>query len=209
MSGVRMLYGINTYRGTASIAVPTDTNIPRVENVPVSNPRPYIPSLEGTAGTSDEPACADHPCMLRCHEPTCSNPATHNDGSAGLEYLCCRDHCTCAESYTSEHMYAPDVSHTSIGSGSPDHKIYLSQKKIRLYCDRIRDLPEKEKGGIKVIRYHPDTPPDVLAWLKQNLKRLRRVLELARDGLPLRVKGKPVKINLKPDARLKCCPQPK
>jgi hypothetical protein len=106
-------------------------------------------------------------------------------------------------------MHAPDNAHISIGSGSPDHEINLSEKKLRLYWDRIRDLPEKEKGGIEVIQYHPDIPPDVLAWLKQNLERLRRVFESARDGLPLRVKGEPVKINIKPDARPKRCPQPK
>ena len=133
MSGVRMLYSINTSRGTASIAVPTDTNIPRIINVPVSHLRPYVPSLEGTAWTSDNPVCADHPCMLRCNEPTCDNPATHNDSSVGLEYLCCRDHCTCADSYTSEHMHAPDYAHVSIGSGSPDHEINLSEKKLRLH----------------------------------------------------------------------------
>ena len=188
MSGIRMLYGINTSKGTASIAVPTDTNIPRIVNVPVSHLRPYVPSLEGTSWTSDDPACADHPCMLRCSEPTCSNPATHNDGSAGLEYLCCRNHCTCADSCTCEHMHAPDNAYISIGSGSPDHEINLSERKLRLYWDHSHDLPEKEKGGIEVIRYHPDTPPDVLAWLKQNLGCLRRVFESARNGLPLRVR---------------------
>jgi hypothetical protein len=106
-------------------------------------------------------------------------------------------------------MHAPDVSHISIGSGSPDHEIYLSEKKLRLYWDCIRDLPEKEKGGIEVIRYHPDTTPDVLAWLKQNLEHLHRVFESARDGLPLRVKGEPVEIILKPDTCPKRCPQPK
>ena len=139
--GVRMMYGINTPRGTSSIAVPTDTNIPRIINVPVSHLRPYIPSLEGTAWTSDDPAYADHPCMLRCSEPTCNKPATHNDGSAGLEYLCCRDHCTCADSYTCKHMHAPDNAHIPIRSEFPDHKLNLSGKKLCLYWDRIRDLP--------------------------------------------------------------------
>ena len=49
----------------------------------------------------------------------------------------------------------------------------------------------------------------VLSWLKQNVERLCRVFESARDGLLLRVKGKPVKINLKPDAHPQRCPQPK
>jgi len=97
----------------------------------VSHLRPYVPSLEGTAWMSDGPMCADYPCMLRCNEPTCSNLATHHDGSAGLEYLCCRDHCMCVDSYTSEHMYAPVNAHISISLGSPpDHEINLSEKKF-------------------------------------------------------------------------------
>jgi hypothetical protein len=52
------------------------------------------------------------------------------------------------------------------------------------------------KGGIEVIRYHPDTPSDVLAWLKKNIKHLRCVFESAKSGIPLRVNGDPVKIRL-------------
>ena len=65
-----------------------------------------------------------------------------------------------------ETEHAPDNAYISIRSGSPDHEINLFERKLWLYWDRIRDLLEKEKGGIEVIRYHPDTPPDVLAWLK-------------------------------------------
>ena len=81
----------------------------------------------------------------------CKNPATHKDGSAGIEYWCCYDHCTCMDSYTCKHMHALDYAHVLIGMGSPDHKMYLSEKKLFLYWDHICDLPEKTQGGIEVI----------------------------------------------------------
>ena len=67
-----------------------------------------------------------------------------------------------------EHMHAPDYAHVSIGSESPDHEIHFFKKKLCLYWDRVHDLPEKTKRGIEVIRDHPDTPSDVLEWLKSS-----------------------------------------
>ena len=93
-------------------------------------------------------------------------------------------------------MHASDSSFVTVGSGLIDQEIFLSENKLRLYWDRISDLPDKVKGGIEVIRYQPDTPSDVLAWLKKNIKRLRHVFESAKSGIPLRMNGDPVKIRL-------------
>ena len=88
MTGVRVLEEYNMTEGTATVSIPTDCNIPNFKNVPLRHLRPYVYSLEGTPWISDNPADADHVSMLRCSEPSCTNPATHNDGSPEHEYLC-------------------------------------------------------------------------------------------------------------------------
>jgi hypothetical protein len=90
-----------------------------------------------------------------------------------------------------------------------ENKINLFKRKLRLYWDRVSDLPDKVKGGIEVIRFDANTPKDVLKWVQDNLVRLRRVFESAKHGIPLKVKGDDIKIGLKQSAIPQCCPQPK
>ena len=88
------------------------------------------------------------------------------------------------------------------------HESHLAENKLRLYWDRVRDLPVKAKKGIEGIRYSPDTPEKVLAWVKSEVCRLRRVFESAKHGIPLKIKGDDVKLNFKPNVTYKRCPQP-
>jgi hypothetical protein len=90
-----------------------------------------------------------------------------------------------------------------------ENEINLSERKLRLYWERVSDLPDKVKGGIEVIRFDADTPKDVLKWVKDNLVRLRRAFESAKHGIPLKVKGNDVKVRLKQTATPQRCPQPK
>ena len=59
----------------------------------------------------------------------------------------------------------------------PSHECYLAENKLHLYWDRMKDLPDKVKGGIEVIRYGENVPHDVLEYVKHHIKRLRRVFE--------------------------------
>ena len=223
MVGVRLIGPLNVSRGTATVAIPPSTmhpqspmiNIPKVNEVPISHLRPYVSTLDGTAWTCDNPADAVHPHMVTCDEPGCISHATHNDGTTDNPYRCCSNHCTCFCEYTSDPLYA-DEGGVAISTGYspfqphvPGHECYLAENKLRLYWDRMKDLPDKVKGGIEVIRYGENVPRDVLEYVKHHIKRLRRVFESAKKGIPMRVNGPPVRINLKDDAYPKRCPQPK
>ena len=87
-------------------------------------------------------------------------------------------------------------------------EIHLAQKLLRTYWERTKDLPPKIKGGIETIQIGPDVP----AWCAQEVRRLcekhRRIFESAKDGCPLPVKGGTCRIDLKPDAKFKRCPEP-
>ena len=60
----------------------------------------------------------------------------------------------------------------------------------------MKDLPDKVKGEIEVIRYGENVPRDVLEYVKHHIKRLRRVFESAKKGIPMRVNGPPVRISI-------------
>jgi hypothetical protein len=89
------------------------------------------------------------------------------------------------------------------------NEVNLSETKLRLYWDRVKDLPDKKKGGLEAMRFDADTPKDVLEYLHVNLRRLRRVFESAKHGIPLKVKGDDVMLNFKHNAFPQKCPQPK
>ena len=196
----KLLNEFNMSEGTAWIAVPTACNIPHSMEVPISHLRPYVTSLDGKAWHADNPADVDHIDMVRCSEPTCNRPATHNDGSHEHEYMCCSGHCTCSDKYTDTHISSnSDDCEVTVGTGPLDreiavpddvlesfwnskvvtdsvldslvndvieNEINLSERKLRLYWDRVSDLPDKVKGGIEVIRFDADTPKDVLKWVQ-------------------------------------------
>ena len=82
------------------------------------------------------------------------------------------------------------------------HEVYLSENKLRLCWDRVRDLPSKKKGGIEAIRFGSDVPKKIQAWVMRELVGLRRAFESATDGIPLLVKGDPVKLRFKSDAAI-------
>ena len=44
----------------------------------------------------------------------------------------------------------------------PGQESNLAESKLRLYWDRIRDLPDKVKGGVEVICYGRNMPVDIL-----------------------------------------------
>ena len=145
--------------------------------------------------------------MLQYSEPGRNAPATHDDGTPSDPYLCCLCHCTSYDKYTHTHLYAGDnaISCKTLHS----HDIYLSENKLRLYWDRTRNIPDKARSGIESIRYGEEVPDNVLDWVKKKLVRLRRVFESNTGDIPLLVKGEPVRINLKADAKPRCCPMPK
>ena len=217
MRGVRLTDKFNLTTGTALVAVPSETsNIPRTHEVPIKHLRPYVASLDGRRWTTDNPADASHPNMLVCSEPGCVKHATHDDGTTECPYYCCSNHCTCFDHYTGAHLHA-DGYEVSVSTGPPPlsptipgaQEVYLSESKLRVYWDRVRDIPKKVKGGIEVIRYGPNVPMGVLKYVRHHIKRLRRVFESNTNGIPMAVKVDPVKIRLKPNARPKRCPQPK
>ena len=80
-------------------------------------------------------------------------------------------------------------------------EINLSEKKLRLYWDRTRDIPAKAVLTLSDIRYDPNTPPNVLKYVKDELYKLRRVFESNTKGILLCVKDDPIKINLIPNAK--------
>ena len=189
MTGVRML-GVNTSRGTVTISVPSKTNIPQTIEVPIGHIRPYVRALGGTHWTSDNPSGACHPLMLVCSEPGCTTHATHNDGMTDVPFLCCSNHCMCFDKYTGAHIHADeyDVSvSTDPNPSSPsipgDHEVYLSESKLRVYWDRVRDIKSKVKDGIEVIRFGKNVPEAVLKYIKKHILRLRRVFESADSGV--------------------------
>ena len=212
MKGVSLMEPFNISKGTARVAVPTSTNIPSFCEVPINHLRPYVPLLEGTPWACVNPADVAHPKMLICSEPGCCSHATHDDGTTDTPYYCCSSHCTCFDKYTSFPLHADDEGVTASTGHSlnhphvPGHESYLAETKLHLYWDRIRDLPDKVKGGIEVIRFGDNVPPDVLKYVQHHIKRLRRVFESAKSGLPLRVNGDSVRINLKDNAHPKRCP---
>ena len=145
--------------------------------------------------------------MLRCSEPGCKAHVMHDDSTPLNSHLCCPHHCTCYDKYTHSHQYVGD---DDISCNTPhSHEVYLSESKLRLYWDRTHNLPDKAKSGIESIRFGKDVPKDVRDWVMKNLVRLRRVFESNTNGIPLLVKGDPVRINLKADAKPRRCPMPK
>ena len=101
-----------------------------------------------------------------------------------------------------------DTIDVSVGFNPLNQEGFPSESKIRLYWDRVRDLPEKVKGGIEAIRYSEDAPQNVVTYVKDAMIRLRRVFESATEGIPLEVKSDPIRLHLKPNAVTKRCPQP-
>ena len=208
MIGVYVNETFNMSEGTAKIAIPrAEGELFYYSHVPINHLRPYVASLHEVAWTEDNPSRADHPRMLRCQERGCENAATHNDGTDSNEYLCCGEHCTCYDKYTSEHILM-DTIDVSVGFNPLNQEAFLSESKLRLYWDRVRDLPEKVKGGIEAIRYSEDAPQNVVTYVKDAMIRLRRVFESATEGIPLEVKSEPIELHLKPNAVTKRCPQP-
>ena len=163
MRGVCLVSEVDVSEGMVHVALATNT--PKISTdkntlfyfIPLSHLRPYVSSLEGAPWTSDDPADENHNNMKRCDEPMCNMPATHNDGSQEHEYMCCRHHCTCYDSYTGEHMHANNINNVTLGNGPVDHEINLSEKKLRLYWDRTRDIPAKAVLTLSNIRYDPNT----------------------------------------------------
>ena len=194
MIGVRVIESVNISTGRILISISSDSNIPYSKEVPFTHLRPYVAALEGAPWSHDDPARVDHPQMLRCSEPGCNAPATHDDGTPSDPYLCCPCYCTCYDKYTHTHLYAGD---DDISCNAPhSHETYLSENKLRLYWDRTRGIPDKARSGIESICYGKDIPNNVLDWVKKNLVRLRRAFESNTDGIPLLVKGEPVRVKL-------------
>ena len=94
MCGVRMVSGVDVSEGMVGIklAARPSRRMNKTKIVPLSHLRPYVSSLEGAPWAADDPADVDHVEMVRCFEPMCNTPATHNDGSVEHEYMCCRQH---------------------------------------------------------------------------------------------------------------------
>ena len=101
-----------------------------------------------------------------------------------------------------------DTINVSVGFQPLNQEAFLSELKLRLYWDRVRDLPEKVKGGIEAIRYSEDAPQNVVTYVKDDMIRLRRVFESATEGIPLEVTSDPIRFHLRPNAVTKRCPQP-
>ena len=163
-------------------------------------------ALEGAPWSHDDPARADHPQMLRCSEPGCKAPATHADGTPLVMYLSCPGHCTYYDMYTHTHLYAG--ADEILCNAPHSHEAHLSENKLHLYWDRTRDIPDKAKSGIEAIRFGKDVPKDALDWVRKRLIRLHRVFESNVNDILLLVKGEPVRINLKDDAKPRRCPMP-
>ena len=126
MRGVNILNEFNMSEGTAMISVPTACNIPHTMEVPISHLRPYVASLDGRYWSADNPADANHVDMIRCSEPTCNRPATHNDGSQEHDYMCCSGHCTCSDKYTDTHIHSnSDECEVTVGTGPLDSEISI------------------------------------------------------------------------------------
>lgn len=207
MIGVRVIESINISTGRILISIPSDSNMPHSKEVPVTHLRPYMAALQSVPWSHDDPSKADHPQMLRRSEPGCKAPAMHDDGTSLDPYLCYPHYCTCYDKYTHSHLYAGE---DDISCNAPhSHEVYLSESKLRLYWDRTRDLPDKVKSGIESIRFGKDVPKDVREWVMKNVLQLRHFFESNTNGIPLLVKGDPVRINLKADANPRRCPMPK
>ena len=55
--------------------------------------------------------------------------------------------------------------------------MFLSESKLSLYWDRVKDIPPKSKGTIETIIVGPEVPQRIKTLLLKRLKPLRFVFE--------------------------------
>ena len=181
---------------------------------------------DGSPKSCSTPGCKDNACCMNgsfseCIEHcTLVNPSTEDflfDPATADKEMCCHwagilegrqhklDNITVSAKH--ERDLIDYCSKVSKDTGKAQ-EIHLAQKLLRTYWERTKDLPPKIKGGIETIQIGPDVP----AWCAQEVRRLcekhRRIFESAKDGCPLPVKGGTCRIDLKPDAKFKRCPEP-
>ena len=87
--------------------------------------------------------------------------------------------------------------------------MFLSESKLSLYWDRVKDIPSKSKGTIETIIVGPKVPQRIKTLLLKRLKPLRFVFESAENGIPLLWKWPAYKIPLKANAQPRRCPEPR
>ena len=105
-------------------------------DAPVRHLRPYVSVLDGQSWTGQSAADFFHTCDIT----DCSLPATHTEG--GGSTWVCTDHCTCFKGCTGELIHSsPEAEATQ--SISDRAEMFLSESKLSLYWDRVKDPPKK------------------------------------------------------------------
>jgi hypothetical protein len=89
-----------------------------------------------------------------------------------------------------------------------ENECFLAQKKLRLYWDRVKDLPAKARSCHTDVTISPKCPPKTRICVEKAIEETKGVYNDGQEGMPRAVKGEEVKIRLKPDAKPKRCPEP-
>ena len=86
---------------------------------------------------------------------------------------------------------------------------FLARRKLEVYWDRVKNLPPDVPSTHKDISIHPCVPIPVKKRVEKAVKKHKRIFDTtAETGMPLACHGEPVKIELKPDAKPRLCPEP-
>jgi hypothetical protein len=84
--------------------------------------------------------------------------------------------------------------------------MFLSEEKLSLYWDRVKNIPPKTKVTIETIVTGPDVPQRIKVLLLERLKPLHFVFESAENGISLLWKWPAYTIPLKANAQMRRCP---
>ena len=85
---------------------------------------------------------------------------------------------------------------------------YLAQSKLRLYWDRVKDLPTKPRSGHTDINFNPDCPKPVQKRVEVAVGEMKGIFNDGQKGMPRAARGGAVHIRLKADAKPRRCPEP-
>ena len=118
--------------------------------IPLTHLRPFVPALENKTWSGNNPSDINIGGIRECDIKGCGRPAIYNDGTDNAEFHCCSDHCTLYNSYTLEYLFSASP-YQPQSFDMAHHEVHLSENKLRLYWDHVRDPPSKENGGIEAI----------------------------------------------------------
>ena len=214
--GVRMMGSVDTSSGLAVVRLPNGD----LSSTPLS--QLVLRRPDGKPATCAHPGCTENAihlnesmceCTAHC---TIVNPATQDflfDPPTADTTMSC--HWAGIIEPNSKHAdeRALDAKQERAlrdfcSNKSASQEVHLAQKLLQTYWTRTKDIAAKIKGGIETIKIGKQVPKHVQDEVRSLCKKYRHVFESAQDGCPLAVKGGLCRIELKPGARFRRCPEP-